>query len=54
MQQTLVGEYIASAQAYGWERTVLREVARTSIEASFCDEDLRRRLLTALDSTGRA
>jgi adenosine deaminase len=47
MGHSLVGEYAASAQAYGWDEGVLREVARTSIEASFCSDDLRRDLLAA-------
>jgi adenosine deaminase len=50
MRQSLVSEYAATASAYGWETSVLREVARTSIIASFCDPDLRARLLTALDA----
>jgi adenosine deaminase len=47
MGHSLVGEYAASAQAYGWDESVLREVARTSIEARFCNDDLRRDLLAA-------
>jgi adenosine deaminase len=50
MRQSLVSEYAATASAYGWQTSVLREVARTSIIASFCDPDLRTRLLTALDA----
>jgi adenosine deaminase len=50
MRSDLVTEYAATAQAYGWTRAVLHQVARTSIEASFCDADLRRQLLAALDS----
>jgi adenosine deaminase len=46
----LVSEYAATAQAYDWAMPVLRQIARTSIEASFCDADMRRRLLAALDS----
>jgi aerobic carbon-monoxide dehydrogenase large subunit len=49
MRLSLVSEYAASAQAYGWDTAVLRQLARTSIEASFCDDDLRRRLLGALE-----
>ena len=41
---------MASAKAYNWDMPVVREVARTSIEASFCDADARRRLLAALDA----
>jgi adenosine deaminase len=51
MGTDLVSEYAATAQAYDWALAVLKELARTSIEASFCDADLRRRLLTSLDST---
>jgi adenosine deaminase len=50
MRHSLVSEYAASAQTYGWDHAVLRELARTSIEASFCDDDLRRRLLVSLDA----
>jgi adenosine deaminase len=51
MRHSLVSEYAASAEAYGWDHAVLRQLARTSIEASFCgDDDLRRRLLAALDT----
>jgi adenosine deaminase len=38
-------EYVETARAYGWDEGTVRSVARTSIEASFCDEDTRRRLL---------
>ena len=50
MRHSLVSEYAASAQTYGWDHAVLRELARTSIEASFCDDDLKRRLLVSLDA----
>jgi adenosine deaminase len=50
MQLSLVSEYAATAAAYGWGREILKEVARTSIQASFCNADHRRRLLEALDS----
>jgi adenosine deaminase len=48
MQHTLVSEYVDTAHTYGWDIAVLRDIARTSIEASFCDLDLRRRLLEQL------
>jgi adenosine deaminase len=51
MRLSLVGEYVASAQTYGWDTSIVRQLARTSIEASFCDDDLRRRLLAELDAT---
>jgi len=50
MGTDLVSEYVASAEAYNWDMPIVREVARTSIEASFCDADVRRRLLAALDA----
>ncbi len=50
MRTDLVAEYVASAEAYKWDMAIVRQVARTSIEASFCDADLRHRLLAALDS----
>jgi adenosine deaminase len=50
MRTSLVAEYAATARAYGWSMDVLREVARTSIEASFCNPDPRRRLLAAVDA----
>jgi adenosine deaminase len=50
MRTSLVSEYAATAGAYGWDVQILRDVARTSIEASFCNPDLRRRLLAAVDA----
>jgi adenosine deaminase len=51
MGHTLVSEYAETASTYGWQPNVLREVARTSIEASFSNDDLKKRLLSALDAT---
>jgi adenosine deaminase len=51
MRTDLVAEYVSSAEAYDWDMPVVRQIARTSIEASFCDADLRRRLLAAFDAT---
>jgi adenosine deaminase len=45
-------EYVEAAKTYGWNRHVVRSVARTSIEASFCDDDTRRGLLTELEAMG--
>jgi adenosine deaminase len=50
MQTDLVAEYSACAGAYDWTRETVVDVARTSIEASFCDADLRRRLISELVS----
>lgn len=41
-------EYVKTAETYGWNEEIVRSVARTSIEASFCNEDTRRRLLEEL------
>jgi adenosine deaminase len=41
-------EYVTTAETYGWDEETVRSVSRTSIEASFCDEDTRRRLLKEL------
>jgi adenosine deaminase len=38
-------EYLSTAEAYGWDDQAIRVVARTSIEASFCSEAVRTRLL---------
>jgi adenosine deaminase len=51
MGHTLVSEYAETASTFGWQSNVLREVARTSIEASFSDDDLQKRLLSALDAS---
>jgi adenosine deaminase len=49
MQHTVESEYDACAQAYAWDAETIRQVARTSITASFCDDEVRQRLLTSLD-----
>jgi adenosine deaminase len=41
---SLVAEYALCRAAFGWSDHVLREVARTSIDASFADEGLKRHL----------
>lgn len=49
-QRTSVSnEYADTQRAFDWPDHVLVEVARTSIEASFAPEDLKRGLLTELD-----
>lgn len=45
---SLVGEYRLCRQAFGWSDDVTRELARTSIEASFAHEDVKADLLKAL------
>jgi adenosine deaminase len=50
MHHSLVSEYVDTAAAYGWDMQVVKEVARTSIQASFATSDTRERLLIALDA----
>jgi adenosine deaminase len=50
MRTSLVSEYAATARSYGWSMNTLRGIARTSIEASFCNPDVRRRLLAAVNA----
>ena len=50
MSTDLAAEYVATAEAYNWDMPVVRQIARASIEASFCDADLRRQLLAELDA----
>ncbi len=45
---SLVGEYTLCRQAFGWTDAVTMAVARTSIESSFANEDLKAGLLTQL------
>jgi len=47
---SLVGEYSLCRQAFGWTDEVTRAVARTSIEASFADANIKANLLQALGS----
>lgn len=50
----LEDEYADCATTFGWNDATIREVARTSIEASFCDEDTRRSLVRELADWGSA
>jgi adenosine deaminase len=45
---SLVGEYQLCTDAFGWTEEVQRAIARTSIEASFANPDVRQQLLGAL------
>ncbi len=47
---SLVGEYALCRQAFGWTDEVTREVARTSIEASFTSEDVKVALFQDLET----
>jgi len=47
---SLIGEYSLCRQAFGWSDDVTRAIARTSIEASFANADVKAGLLKALGS----
>jgi len=50
----VAGEYDQCAQTFGWSRTELVDIARTSIESCFADDDRRRELLRELDAFAAA
>ncbi len=45
---SLIGEYALCRQTFGWTDEVTRSVARTSIEASFANADIKKQLLESL------
>ncbi len=47
---TLPGELAVARAAYGWDDTVVRELARTSIEASFASPSVKNKLLSELSA----
>ena len=47
---SLIGEYSLCRQAFGWTDAMTRAVARTSIDASFANADIKANLLKALGS----
>ena len=46
----VAGEYALCTEAFGWDRSDLVAMARTSIESCFADDSRRRQLLRELDS----
>ncbi len=48
LDASLVGEYALCRQAFGWTDEITRSIAQTSIDASFASEDVKRKLLDAL------
>ena len=46
----LEDEYVTASEVYGWSSDVLRQLARTSVEASFCPDPLRAELLSGIDA----
>jgi adenosine deaminase len=53
MSTDLVSQYHSVATTFGWDEAILRQVMRTSIDASFARPDVRQQLRTALDSAER-
>jgi adenosine deaminase len=51
MHHSLVSEYVDTAAAYEWKLDELRQMARNSVEACFCDSYTRKRLLADLAAT---
>ena len=49
VRTSLLAEYTETATAFGWDHDVLRDLARTSLRASFCPDDLRAELLRRLE-----
>jgi adenosine deaminase len=49
LRTEITQEYLENAEAYGWGPGELREMARTSIESSFADDDARRAMLAELE-----
>jgi adenosine deaminase len=49
--ESIEREYALCATTFGWEDETLRDVIRTSIEASFAPPELRAALLAELDGT---
>ena len=46
----LEDEYVTASEVYGWSTDVLRQLVRTSVEASFCSDPLRAELLSGIDA----
>lgn len=47
---TMRHEYINLAKTFGWEHDTFCDVARTSAEAAFCDDDTKARILKTLEA----
>ena len=48
LSTTLPAEYEIARTAFGWTDEIVRDVARTSIEASFADSSVKKALLAEL------
>ncbi|NUB44349.1 adenosine deaminase [Fertoebacter nigrum] len=47
---TMANEYDRLAEAFEWDDGVFRKIARTSLDAAFCDEDTRAQILKRLEA----
>lgn len=47
---TMAREYDCLADAFGWDEGVFRALARSALDAAFCDADTRARILTRLEA----
>jgi adenosine deaminase len=47
-ETSIGGEYAVCAQRFGFGDAVLRDITRTAIEAAFCDENLKDRLMQSV------
>jgi len=50
---TLGKEYSSVSETFGWSHEDQMDITRTAIEAAFCDESTKKRLLVRLDSAAR-
>ncbi|RUX91719.1 adenosine deaminase, partial [Mesorhizobium sp. M7D.F.Ca.US.004.01.2.1] len=48
LDTTLEASYAACAEAFGWDGETIRELAATSVQASYADPALKARILTDL------
>jgi adenosine deaminase len=46
---TMAREYDRLAEAFDWDEDVFRQIARTSLDAAFCDADARARILKRME-----
>ncbi|MEK6216204.1 MAG: adenosine deaminase, partial [Boseongicola sp.] len=49
---TMDNEYNRLADAFGWDESVFKEIARDSIDAAFCDADTKDEILKRLENHG--
>ena len=48
---TMTREYEALRLAFGWDRGVFAEIARTALDAAFCDAATKEKLAKRLEET---